>query len=362
MKHSEEKYADPPYPRDPRGRPDRFYRTLERLVPALERVSAMIGTASPPSPVDRDLEVTVARIDRPAEGVAALTLKPVGGAPLPAWQPGCHVDVVLPSGRVRQYSLCGDPADRGRYRIAVRRIPDGRGSGEVHELADGARLTLRGPRNAFPFARSERYLFVAGGIGITPILPMVRAAAHRRAEFCFVYTGRSRATMPFLDELPSVPGGDSGSRIDIRPDDELGQPDAETLVGDVAPGTAVYVCGPPPLIAAVRSALPDRPDIPLFWERFSPPPIVDGTAFEVELARSGQVLRVPADRTALDVISDVRPETPYSCRQGFCGTCRVRLLSGPADHRDRPTGGSSRREEIAICVSRSQGGRLRLDI
>ncbi|GAA2005756.1 PDR/VanB family oxidoreductase [Nocardiopsis rhodophaea] len=362
MKHSEEKYADPPFPRDPRGRPDRFYRTLERIVPALERFSAMIGTMSPPPPVDRDLDVTVARVDRPAEGVAALTLQRVGGAPLPAWQPGCHVDVVLPSGQVRQYSLCGDPADRGRYRIAVRRIPDGRGSGEVHALTAGARLTLRGPRNAFPFARRERYLFIAGGIGITPILPMVRAAARHHTEFRFVYTGRSRTTMPFLDELSSLASGAPGSRMDIRPDDEFGPPSAETLVGDVAPGTAVYVCGPPPLIAAVRDALPDRPDVALFWERFSPPPIVDGTEFEVELARSGRVLRVPADRSALDVISEARPDTPSSCRQGFCGTCRVRLLSGPADHRDRPTGGSPRREEIAICVSRSLGGRLRLDM
>nr|WP_246421913.1 PDR/VanB family oxidoreductase [Nocardiopsis mwathae] len=324
----------------------------------------MIGPASDPTPVDRDLAVRVSRIDRPADGVAALTLEAAGGTPLPTWQPGCHVDVVLPSGLVRQYSLCGDPGDRARYRIAVRRIPGGRGSGEVHGLAEGARLTLRGPRNAFPFPRFERYLFVAGGIGITPILPMVRAAGRLGADFRLVYTGRSRASMPFLDEVAAVPaaGGGPGPRIEIRPDDEFGPPAAEDLVAGIAPGTAVYVCGPPPLIEGVRGALPDLPGLPLFWERFSPPPITDGAAFEVELARSGQVLRVPADRTALDVIAEVRPETPYSCRQGFCGTCRVRLLSGEADHRDRPTGGSSRREEIAICVSRSGGGRLRLDM
>ncbi|MDA2806436.1 PDR/VanB family oxidoreductase [Nocardiopsis suaedae] len=351
MKHSSRRYADPPFPRDLAGRdrPDPFFRGLERLLNGLQPVMARLGGAKYPdggaSGAGRELPMRVAAVDRPAEDVAALRLEPEDGSPVRPWQPGWHLDLVLSSGAVRQYSLCGDPADRAGYRIAVRRIPGGSGSGEVHALEPGARVAVRGPRNAFPFARADRYVFIAGGIGITPILPMAKAAARRGAPFRLVYTGRSRAALPFLDELPSSPSG----TVEVRSDDADGVPGGAELLGAPEAGTAVYCCGPPPMIDAVRSALPDHPSLPFFWERFSPPPVRGGVPFEVELARSGRVLTVPADRSALDAVRDAVPDVAYSCRQGFCGTCRVPLLSGTDD-------------TVALCVSRTDGGRLVVDL
>lgn len=365
VRHSAESYANPRPPVSLFGRhkrPDRFMLALGRLAARIEPMTARWRLGHPPHGPTGDLPVRVARVERPAPDVATLTLVPANpGVVLPHWQPGHHVDVVLSGGVVRQYSLNGDPADRSSYRIAVRRLQSGVGSGLVHELAEGDTIGLRGPRNAFPFSRAERYLFVAGGIGVTPILPMVRAAHAAGREFRFVYTGRDRESMPFQDELPDPSGLLEGSEVFVRPDDEYGLPDAEQLLAGLTPGTAVYVCGPSPLINALRERVP--PENPFFFERFSPPPIVDGRRFEVQLGRSGPVLTVPEDESALDIVRRVRPETAYSCRQGFCGTCRVGLLSGAPDNRDRPTGGSPRGEEFALCVSRAdEDQRLVLDL
>lgn len=359
VKHSSESYANPRSPVSLFGRgkrPDRFMLALERLAKRIEPVTSTWRPGHPVPDPSGALPVRVARVQRPAADVAVLTLTPAEpGASLPRWQPGHHVDVVLGDGVVRQYSLSGDPADRSSYRIAVRRIEGGAGSGMAHRLTEGDTVGLRGPRNAFPLARAERYLFVAGGIGITPILPMVRAAHGAGRDFRFVYTGRNRASMPFQDELPE------GADVFVRPDDEYGPPDAEEILAGLAPGTAVYVCGPAPLINALRERAPLG--TPFFSERFSPAPIVDGRRFEVRLGRSGPVLSVPEDESALDAVRKVRPETAYSCRQGFCGTCRVGLLEGVPDHRDRPTGGSPRGGEFALCVSRAdEGEQLVLDL
>ncbi|MFD9698728.1 PDR/VanB family oxidoreductase [Lentzea sp. NPDC059081] len=240
-----------------------------------------------------------------------------GGTALPPWQPGCHVDLHLPSGLRRQYSLCGDPSD-DTYRIAVRAV--GAGSREVQALRVGDRVQVRGPRNAFPFAGLGPVLFVAGGIGITPILPMVHEAARRGLDWRLVHRGRSA----LLDELP--PGD-----VDVRPHR------GGTLLDGAAPDGAVYCCGPAAMLDQVRSEFSSRW---LHFERFSPPP-VSGSPFTVELRRSGVSLAVPADRSALDVIRDFRPSVAYSCRQGFCGTCEV--------------GG------VRICVDRPTGDRLVLE-
>ncbi|MEU3020164.1 PDR/VanB family oxidoreductase [Nocardiopsis sp. NPDC007018] len=332
---------------------------LERLAARIEPATARWRPGHPPRVPDGDLPVRIARVERPAPDVAALTLVPARpGTTLPRWQPGHHVDTVLGDGVVRPYSLCGDPRDRSSYRIAVRRVPGGTGSALAHALAAGDTIALRGPRNAFPFTRAEHYLFVAGGIGITPILPMVRAAHAAGRPFRFVYSGRNRESMPFLDELPAA---SDHADVLVRPDDEYGRPDAAELLDGIAPGTAVYVCGPAPLIAALRGRVP--PASPFFSERFSPPTVSDGRRFEVRLGPDGPVVTVPEDESALDAVLRVRPETAYSCRQGFCGTCRVGLLSGTPDDRDRPTGGSPRGTGFALCVSRAdEGERLVLDL
>ncbi|WP_017557179.1 PDR/VanB family oxidoreductase [Nocardiopsis baichengensis] len=372
MKHGDRRYADPPFPRDLHGRdrPDPFFRALDRLADGLQPLLSALGGAKHPAGAEHSdgagalgggaVPMRVAAVGRPAEEVTALRLEPLDGRPVRPWQPGWHLDLVLPSGTVRQYSLCGDPADPAGYRIAVRRIPGGAGSGEVHALEPGAQVAVRGPRNAFPFARAERYVFIAGGIGITPILPMAKAAARRGAPYRLVVAGRSRAALPFLDELPRAPSGS----VEVRTDDAGGVPDGAELLGAPPAGASVYCCGPPPLIEAVRAALPDAPPLPFHWERFSPPPVRGGAPFEVELARSGRVVAVPADRTALDAVRAVVPGAAFSCRQGFCGTCRVPLLEGRADHRDRPTGGApGDRGTVALCVSRAAGGgRLVIDL
>lgn len=290
--------------------------------------------------------------------VVALTFSAPDGGSLPDWQPGGHLDLYLPSGRRRQYSLCGDPQDRSTYRIAVRKIPDGGGGSlEMHALREGATVTVRGPRNGFPFVPYERALYIAGGIGITPILPMVRAAQRLGTDWHFVYCGRNVETIPFLDEIWRW----DRARVTVRLDDEHGVPGAADLLAEAAPGGAVYVCGPPPMIETVRDNFSRFDAAALHFERFSAPPVKDGTAFEIELARSGQVLRVAADETVLDVLVRHRPDTAYSCKQGFCGTCRVGVLAGTPEHRDTRLTDSERANSMLACVSRSLSPRLVLD-
>jgi len=310
--------------------------------------------------------VTGRRIEAHDQDVVSLRLESPDARELPPWRPGAHLDLELPSGRLRQYSLCGDPADTRAYRIAVRRIPDGGGgSVEVHdELPVGSRIVVRGPRNAFPFAvpghgsPAARLHFIAGGIGITPILPMARLAMRLGIEWSMVYTGRSRDTIPFLDEIAGF-----GDRVTVRTDDEHGLPDAAALLAGVTTDTAVYCCGPVPMTTAVAAAVREMPGVELHSERFSPPPIVNGVAFEIEFASTGAVVEVPADKSALETILQSRPDRPYSCRQGFCRTCKVRVLSGEPEHRETVlTAADDEAGEMLVCVSRSRGGRLVLDL
>ncbi|WP_217709650.1 PDR/VanB family oxidoreductase [Amycolatopsis sp. Hca4] len=306
---------------DGSGRTDHLMSALVGVVGVYRRLSQLSGQRRPPvRAVDRNLSLVVERIRPEADDVVSLRLAG-GDTPLPAWRPGAHIDLVLPSGLVRQYSLCGDPDDRTHYRIAVRRI--GTASGEVHALAPGTRVTVRGPRTAFPLVGAGPFLFVAGGIGITPILPMVRRCVAAGADWRLVYTGRSRGSMPFLGELPD------DDRVWIRPDTEYGIPasGAELLEG-LPEGASVYCCGPAPMITGVRADLALTAAKAVHFERFAPPPIVAGEPFRLVLRRSGRVLEVPGDRSALDVLLAARPGTPYSCRQGFCGTCAVPTADG----------------------------------
>ncbi|MFI6420817.1 PDR/VanB family oxidoreductase [Streptomyces sp. NPDC050842] len=291
----------------------------------------------------------------PAEGVVELRLE---GAGLPAWQPGAHVDLVLPSGLVRQYSLCGDPADSGTYTVATRLIEDGRGgSREVHEqLHEGTEVEIRGPRNRFPLVDAPAYVFVAGGIGITPVLPMVRAAEAAGADWRLVYCGRSRATMPYLEEIERLGGGDG---VTVVAEDESGFPELGFLA-HLPAETVVYCCGPDGLMDAVGAAMPEGRAPRL--ERFSAAAPAGGTAFEVELRRSGRTVRVAADQSVLAAVREEVPGLMYSCRQGFCGTCQQRVLEGEIDHRDELLTDAERDDSMLICVSRCAGKRLVLDL
>ncbi|MFF5647015.1 PDR/VanB family oxidoreductase [Streptomyces collinus] len=307
-----------------------------------------------------EAELIVQRREFAAEGVLALTLRHPLGEPLPAWEPGAHVDVLLGPGLERQYSLCGDPADRSAWRIAVLREPAGRGgSAHVHEqLGEDAKVRVRGPRNNFRLEPAPRYRFVAGGIGITPILPMLAAAEAEGAEWTLLYGGRTRGSMAFGGEL-----GRYGDRVTFAPEDETGLLDLPSVLDDVPEGTLVYCCGPGPLLDAVEARCPSGV---LRVERFQPKEqeTGDDTAFEVELARSGRTLTVAPDVSVLDAVRAAGVEVLYSCTEGTCGTCETDVLDGEPDHRDsvltddeRATG-----ETMLICVSRCRGGRLVLDL
>ncbi|MBT2504767.1 oxidoreductase [Streptomyces sp. ISL-98] len=312
----------------------------------------------------QSLRLLVTGRTEPAVGVVELHLEALDTADLPAWEPGAHVDLVLPSGHIRQYSLCGDPADRSTYTLATRLIEDGRGgSREVHEqLHEGSEVEIRGPRNRFPLnltdAQAPAYVFVAGGIGITPILPMLRAADAAGVDWKLLYGGRTRASMPYVEAVEKLAAPE---RVTIVAEDEDGLPDLSALLAGTPEGTAVYCCGPEPLMAAVTEILPAGRTLHL--ERFAPATLSGGTgSFEVELRRTGRTVTVPPDGT---VLAAVRPEVPnvsYSCEQGFCGTCQQRVLEGEIDHRDELLTDSERDDSMLICVSRARGNRLVLDL
>lgn len=321
---------------------------------------------SPPAPVRRtgfEQSLTISSRRDVADDVVELTLSSGSGAPLTAWAPGAHLDVVTPAGRLRHYSLCGDPAERDRYRIAVRLLPGGGGgSRELHGLATGDRLTVRGPRNAFPFYDGAAgYLFIAAGIGITPILPMVRAAATRSAPWTLAYLGRSRSTMPYLSDPAPLPGG----RVIVHTSDQDGRADVRELLRLARRREAVFVCGPATLLDDVLrlapQELPEKSSLHL--ERFTPSSAAEGPSFTAHLRRTGCSLQVGPGESTLDRIRTVLPDVAYSCRQGFCGTCRTRVLSGAVDHHDRVLLPAEREQEMTICVSRGTGeGILELDL
>ena len=307
-----------------------------------------------------EAELVVGRKEFAAEGVLALTLRHPLGEHLPAWEPGAHVDVLLEPGLERQYSLCGDPADRSAWRVAVLRESAGRGgSAHVHEqLGEGANVRVRGPRNNFALEPAPRYRFVAGGIGITPILPMLAAAEAAGAEWTLLYGGRTRGSMAFGEEL-----GRYGDRVTFAPEDETGLLDLASVLDDVPEGTLVYCCGPGPLLDAVEARCPAGV---LRVERFRPKEQETGgtTAFEVELARSGRTLTVAPDVSVLDAVRDAGVEVLYSCTEGTCGTCETDVLDGEPDHRDSVLTEDERAagETMLICVSRCRGKRLVLDL
>ncbi|HTY32907.1 PDR/VanB family oxidoreductase [Mycobacterium sp.] len=350
------------------SRPADLYgrRRRDRLYTALWGVGTVFGafasasrwTPSRVLPVRRANTAVVTKRELLTPDVVALTLSDPDGGLLPSWTPGAHIDVRLPSGRRRQYSLCGPPGRRTDYRIAVRRIADGGGGSiEMHDtFAVGDTLAFEGPRNAFYLVTDEQdVLFVIGGIGVTPILPMIRVAQQHGINWRAIYAGRSRDYMPLLDEVLAV----DAERVTVWADHERGRfPTTDELQAGAGPKTAVYVCAPTAMLEAVRRARDEHVDAPLHYERFSPPPVVDGIPFELELARSQKVLSVPANRSALAVMLDRDPATAYSCQQGFCGTCKVKVLAGEVDRLGRTVEGD---EEMLVCVSRAKRGRVVID-
>ncbi|MGW7265079.1 PDR/VanB family oxidoreductase [Streptomyces sp. NPDC054842] len=300
-----------------------------------------------------------------ADGVTALTLEHPDGSRLPDWTPGSHIDLVLPEGTARQYSLCGDRWDPHTYRVAVLHQPGGRGgSAYVHDrLEPGDTVGVGGPRNHFPLVPAERYLFIAGGIGITPLLPMIRQAEVTGTDWQLLYGGRTRASMAFREELTRV----HDDRVHLRPQDTHGLLDLATWLADPAPGTRVYCCGPEPLLTAVREACAAWPPYSLRTERFTATAHTEpalSTPFDVELRRTGRTVTVTPDLSVLDALRLAGADVLSSCGQGTCGTCLTPVLSGTPDHRDSVPAEHERAAGDCMlpCVSRSRTDHLVLDL
>jgi ferredoxin-NADP reductase len=287
------------------------------------------------------------RVERVADDVVSLVLRGDEG-PLEAWEPGAHVDLALPNWLTRQYSLCGDPGDLSEYRIAVRLDPLSRGGSEyVHwYLRPGRTLEVSSPRNHFPLRPASEYLFLAGGIGITPIVPMLRAAVSAGAAASLVYVGRSASSMPFASELVDT----YGERVSLF---DHGRPD---LADFTSFSGAVYCCGPASMLAAAEAVFPR-----VHAERFQPTRRVFGPdePFEVVCARSGATIRVPADESVLDALNHAGRPVPSGCREGVCGSCELSVLEGEPEHRDDIGAPAGR---MYACVSRALSPRLVLDV
>ncbi|OXR41909.1 PDR/VanB family oxidoreductase [Nocardia cerradoensis] len=299
-----------------------------------------------------------------AVGVVAVTLADPDGGPVPAWEPGAHIDLVL-GDMTRQYSLCGDPSDRESLTVAVLLEPEGRGgSAYVHDkLEVGDVITIAGPRNAFGLSEAASYLFIAGGIGITPLLPMLRSVDARGVPWRLLYGGRTRTSMAFADDLAAA----HPDRVDVRPQDECGLLDLDTALDGLGLGGAVYCCGPEPLLRAVETACGARDHLTLHVERFAPKaadPNAASDSFEVELARTGAVVTVGADESVLAALERSGVDAEFSCREGTCGTCEVAVLRGRPDHRDSVLTEDEQAADDAmmICVSRSHTPRLVIDL
>jgi ferredoxin-NADP reductase len=309
-------------------------------------------------------KVTVRERIEAADGVVALTLAPADGGQLPEWTPGAHIDLHLTENLTRQYSLCGDPADRSAWRIAVLREVDGRGgSAYVHdELAAGSTVAVSFPRNNFELHTADRYLFIAGGIGITPLLPMIASAEASGAEWTLLYGGRTRASMAFTDELARY-----GEKVQIRPQDEFGLLDLAAYLGAAHDSTLIYACGPEPMLKAVESACQHWRESALCVERFSPVELAEpirADSFDVVLARSGKTVTVGPGRSILEALEIAGVNVLSSCREGTCGTCETDVLEGEPEHRDSllTTAERAANETMFICVSRCLGAQLTLDL
>lgn len=314
---------------------------------------------------ESDLRLVVSAKYDCADGVAVLQLQNPDGTDLPEWTPGAHVDLVLTPDITRQYSLCGSAADRSTWQIGVLKKPAGRGGSQfVHDkLAVGDTVQVRGPRNHFELEESANYLFIAGGIGITPLVAMAAEADRAGAQWTLVYGGRSRNTMAFVDEITS----NYPNNVVLFPQDVRGMINLDELLGRSTPGTLIYACGPETLLDAVADKSQSWPEGSVHFERFNaktPDGPALNSSFEVELALTGHTITVQPGESVLDAVTARGIQVLSSCREGICGTCETRVLDGNVEHRDSllTTKEQEANDTMMICVSRATSTRLVLEL
>ena len=311
------------------------------------------------------MPLRVTRNERIADGIHLMEFRNASGQPLPEFSAGAHIAIRVPNGALRKYSLCNDPAERDRYAIAVKREVNGRGgsSNLIDAVKAGDELMVAPPVNDFGLPpRAQDFLFIAGGIGITPIMAMIRQAQAQGKRFRLFYCTRSPETTAFLDELsrPEVKDsvvihhdhGDLSCALDLKP-----------ILAERKNREHLYCCGPRPLMEAVREMTDHWSPTAVHFEAFSEAETHKTTdrPFKVKLAKSGDVLEVPTDKTILEVLRAHGLEVPSSCETGTCGTCRTKLLAGEADHRDLVLAAHERADTIMICVSRAKSGEIKID-
>ncbi len=307
--------------------------------------------------------LVVTRRREVARDVVELTLARPDGARLPDWAPGAHIDIVLPDGTTRQYSLLGDRWDAHSFTVAVLRERDGRGGSEhIHaRLAEGDSVGFGGPRNNFRLSPASSYLFIAGGIGITPLLPMIRQAEMLDIPWRLLYLGRSRERLAYLDELEGY-----GERVVVHTADTRGRARIDEWMPSADVSPLVYACGPERMLDAVDAWAAPLGRHRVRLERFTAR-ADDGrpaTAFEVEVASTGAVVTVARDESIVEALRRVDVDVITSCAQGVCGTCETGILRGTADHRDSLLTETERAESRCLfpCISRSLSERLVLDL
>lgn len=286
------------------------------------------------------------------------------GSRLPDWSPGAHIDVVLPSGKIRQYSLCGDRWMPHQYRIAVQREENGTGgSAELHdELFPGDVISFGGPRNNFRLAPAQHYRFIAGGIGITALLPMIEQAILLNVEWQLLYLGRSLERMAYRELAEQYP-----EHVTIHTSQPHGRTSIRSWIGEPPADTMIYACGPESLLDTLPAECAALPEHLVRTERFTnnlADATVSSAPYEIQLKRRGQVLQAPGTTPVVDVLNQAGVEVITSCSQGVCGTCEIDVLAGDIDHRDAILDDEERSENTCMfpCVSRALSQRLVLDL
>jgi phthalate 4,5-dioxygenase reductase subunit len=311
------------------------------------------------------MSLRVTRNEKVADGINLFEFRDRDGKPLPAFTAGAHIAIRTPNGFLRKYSLCNDPAERNRYQVAIKREANGRGGScnLIDTVKVGDELMVAPPVNDFKLPpRAQDFLFIAGGIGITPFMAMIRQVQAEGKRFRLFYCARSAETTAFLDELgaPEFSGkvtihhdqGDPSCSLDLKP-----------ILAERRNREHLYCCGPRPLMEAVRAMTDHWSPTAVHFEAFSEAEThkAGDKPFRVRLAQSGQVLEVPVTKTILEVLRENGLDVPSSCETGTCGTCRTKMLSGEADHRDLVLAEHERADTIMICVSRARSEEITID-
>lgn len=316
-----------------------------------------------------NLALKVVRKVREAEDICSFELARTDGAPLPAFSAGSHVDVLLPGGLTRQYSLCNDSAEKHRYRIAVLRDPASRGGSiAMHDAVnEGDVIHISEPRNHFPLQHASHSLLFAGGIGVTPLLSMAQRLTTIGADFTLHYCTRSVERTAFREEIAAsafaervsfhFDSGEPGQKLDL--DSVLANPEA---------GTRLYICGPAGFIDHVVTSARGKgwssEQIHLEYFGAAPQDTSSDGSFEVKLASSGKSYRVEPGQSIVEALNAKGIEILTSCEQGVCGTCITRVLEGEPDHRDMyfTDEEHAKNDQLTPCCSRSKSPVLVLDL